>query len=491
MHLHSLTLTNVRQFDQRTFQFHPGFNLLVGENGAGKTTLLRGLLAALGSTRQMGRRPRLEDGDIRLRARHAKVTAAVRYPNNRLEEFSFQKALLEPAKRSGHRRNLPLTLLYSSNEATCSAMKMKRARRMRELNHDPVRSSEEFLYAFERDFVKGSAGGSRRLFGSSRSVRTFVGDVLSTFSPEMKDFSWRFDPYDCVLVFPENAEVSSLLDAETQKQARSFALRKFHESQTRKTPFDWPDQAKLVLTPDNRRRDPRDRYLPDLRELWSEMKISSDAARRFLSSCSLEVRLTPRIMIQRRIGTLTLDQLSDGEQRLFSLFVDIARQLSINGAIATLRDGEAIVLIDEIDVHLHPKWQRRIVPALEDLFPNCQFIATTHSPFVIQATSRERITSIEPHLSARFLDGGNTIDDIAEEIQGVPVPQRSIRAEILSSAAEQYFTLLKMQAADPQSVNPATLRSAEASYRKASEPFTSDAAIHAFINLLAMEVSAQ
>jgi predicted ATPase len=491
MHLHSLTLTNIRQFDQRTFEFQPGFNLLVGENGAGKTTILRGLLAALGSARQMGRRPRLEDDDIRLRARRAEVSAVIRSTNNKLEQFKFQKTLWEPAKRSVRRGNVPLILLYSSNEAICSAMKMKRTRRIREVDSDPFRSSEEFLYAVEREFSQGSTATNERLFGNSRTVREFVGRVLSTFSPDMDAFYWRFEPYDCALVPAEGTEKSWPLDAEAQKQARVFAMRKFQEGWAQKRPFDWPDQAKVILTPDIPERKRGEGDLPHLREIWEGMKISSEAAREFLLSCSLEVKLTPRIRIQRRIGTLSLNQLSDGEQRLFSLFVDIARQLSINGPKDAFGEGEAIVLIDEIDVHLHPKWQRRIVPALEDLFPNCQFIATTHSPFVIQATRRQRITSIEPNFGTMSLGGGNSIEDIAEEIQGVSVPQRSIRAETLSSAAKRYFMLLEIRADDAQQVEPAELRAAEQSYREACEPFTSDPAVHALLKVLTMEGKGQ
>jgi predicted ATPase len=493
MHLHSLTLTNVRQFEQRTFEFKPGFNLLVGENGAGKTTILRGLLAALGSTRQMGRRPRLEDDDIRLRTRRAEVNAVVQSKKNKLEQFKFQKTLWERANRSARGANLPLVLLYSSNEAICSAMKMKRATRIREVDSDQFRSNEEFLYATERDLSHGASGANERQFGNSRSVREFVGKVLSTFSPDMDAFYWHFEPYDCSIVPAGGAEKSSTLDAETQKQARLFAMRKFLEGRTesRKRPFDWPDQAKVVLTPEIPERKRGDRNLPNLREIWEGMKFPSEATREVLLSSSLEVKLTPRIMIRRRIGTLSLKQLSDGEQRLFSLFVDIARQLTINRPSDAFGKGEAIILIDEIDVHLHPKWQRRIVPALEDLFSNCQFIATTHSPFVIQAAGRQRITFIEPHSSAGFLGGGNSLEDIAEDIQGVSQPQRSVRAEILSSAAKRYFTLLELRAVDAQQVEPADLRAAERSYREASEPFTSDPALHALLEVLVMEGKAQ
>lgn len=483
MHLSSLTLTNVRQFKHRTFNFHPGFNLLVGENGAGKTTILRSLLAALGSAQQIGRRPRLEDSDIRLRTRIAEINVVIHYKYNRFEDFKFRKALWEPAKRSVTGGNLPLILLYSSNEAICSAMKVKSPKHPRNFDTDPSRRNEEFLYASERQFSQSAATSNERRFGNSGWVKEFVGRVLSNFSTEMSEFYWRFEPHDCSLVPFENTPEKLPLNIDLQKQARAFAMRWFDEqSEHRKRPFNWPDQEKVVLTAEDSKKKRGDRNLPNLRDIWRDMKISS-ADQELLLSCSLEVKLTPRIMIQRRIGTLSLSQLSDGEQRLFSLFVDIARQLSVNNPDDNFGESEAIILIDEVDVHLHPKWQRRIVPALEDLFPNCQFIATTHSPFVIQATRRQQITPIDPN-STIHLTGGNSIEDITEEIQGIPVPQRSARAEELSAAANRYFTLLERRASGNQRVAPAELRAAEETYRKASEPFTSDPAVHALLKIL-------
>ncbi|WP_395764113.1 AAA family ATPase [Stutzerimonas balearica] len=479
MHLHSLTLTNIRQFQQRTFEFQPGFNLLVGENGAGKTTILRGLLAALGSTRIMGRRPILEDDDIRLRERWVEVSAVIHSSKNTHEHFTYQKLLWERASRSAPKGKRPLILLFPSNEALCYSMKMMRASRARGIGSGQVQSGEEFLYAIEREFSQVATKANQSQFGNSRSVRDFVGKVLSTFSPDMDTFYWHFEPYECSLVPAERLWKDFRLDPETQKQACAFAMRKFQEQ-----PFDWPDQARVVLTPWVTESERGDSHLPYLREMWKDMKLSSEDARKSLLSCSLLVKLAPRILIKRRIGTLTINQLSDGEKRLFSLFVDIARQLFINRPSDALGIGEAIILIDEIDVHLHPKWQRRIVPALEDLFPNCQFIATTHSPFVIQAAGRQRIIFIEPHSSERCLGGGNSLEDIAEEIQGVPQPQRSVRAEKLSIAAKRYFTLLEMQATGEHQVEPAELRAAESFYREASEPFTSDSAVHALLEVL-------
>ncbi|MDM8517089.1 AAA family ATPase [Desulfobacterales bacterium HSG16] len=77
-------------------------------------------------------------------------------------------------------------------------------------------------------------------------------------------------------------------------------------------------------------------------------------------------------------------QLSDGEKCLIALVGDLACRLAIaNPGMKNPLDGQAIVLIDEIDLHLHPEWQHRVIPELLKTFPNCQFVLTTHSPQVL------------------------------------------------------------------------------------------------------------
>ena len=105
-----------------------------------------------------------------------------------------------------------------------------------------------------------------------------------------------------------------------------------------------------------------------------------------------------QILIDHGQTTLHLRQLSDGERSVLVLMLDIAKRLAqANPRLADpLSEAEAIILIDEIDLHLHPQWQRKIVHDLTRTFPNCQFIASTHSPQVIGEV---------PHGRVRFIDG--------------------------------------------------------------------------------------
>ncbi len=70
---------------------------------------------------------------------------------------------------------------------------------------------------------------------------------------------------------------------------------------------------------------------------------------------------------------------------------DLARRLAIANPSIDPLTGEGIILIDEIDLHLHPKWQRMIVPRLVKVFPNCQFLLSTHSPHVLTHVNPENI----------------------------------------------------------------------------------------------------
>lgn len=103
-----------------------------------------------------------------------------------------------------------------------------------------------------------------------------------------------------------------------------------------------------------------------------------------------------RLYISKGEESFPVKQLSDGERGLISLVLDLAKRLAFAnpGEGNPVRDGQAIVLIDELDLHLHPRWQRLVVKQLTSTFPNCQFICTTHSPQLIGEVPAERVTII-------------------------------------------------------------------------------------------------
>ena len=105
----------------------------------------------------------------------------------------------------------------------------------------------------------------------------------------------------------------------------------------------------------------------------------------------------PTLVISKDNQDFKINQLSSGEKRLLMLVTDLARRLAIAnpGLGENALEGEGIILIDEIDLHLHPQLQRRVLPALTQTFPNCQFIVTTHSPQVLSEVPGESVFILE------------------------------------------------------------------------------------------------
>lgn len=151
--------------------------------------------------------------------------------------------------------------------------------------------------------------------------------------------------------------------------------------------------------------------LPGNEGLWTQLeKLNASSRDRQLSAVraaisefmpgfeNLKVRRKPRLhmSIDKNGETLNILQLSQGEKTLLALVGDIARRLAMmNPDLQNPLKGDGIVLIDEIDLHLHPTWQKSIIDRLIGTFPNCQFILTTHSPLVISECKEVLIYSIE------------------------------------------------------------------------------------------------
>lgn len=124
---------------------------------------------------------------------------------------------------------------------------------------------------------------------------------------------------------------------------------------------------------------------------FSNLRVVRSKSERFMEKSN-----KPSLTITKNNQDFKIEQLSDGEKMLLMLVTDLARRLAIanpNSHDALL--GKGIVLIDEIDLHLHPQWQRSVIPSLTQTFPNCQFIVTTHSPQVLSEVKKENVFIID------------------------------------------------------------------------------------------------
>ena len=102
------------------------------------------------------------------------------------------------------------------------------------------------------------------------------------------------------------------------------------------------------------------------------------------------------LFLEKDGANIPFDSLSGGEKSFFLLAADLARRLMLESPGTPLANAPGIVCIDEIELHLHPAWQKKILRTLMDTFPTCQFIVTTHSPQVIGGVEAHHVRLLEP-----------------------------------------------------------------------------------------------
>ena len=143
--------------------------------------------------------------------------------------------------------------------------------------------------------------------------------------------------------------------------------------------------------------------------------------------------------------TLIVNQLSDGEKCLMAMVGDIARRMALaNPLLDNPLHGDGIVLIDEVDLHLHPLWQRMMIPRLLETFPNCQFLISTHSPHVLTHVQPQNIFMLHTE-DGKFIcehpqeSYGKTSERILEDLMGL----ETTRPEIVKNALKALFVRLQ------------------------------------------------
>lgn len=154
--------------------------------------------------------------------------------------------------------------------------------------------------------------------------------------------------------------------------------------------------------------------------------------------------------------TFRVEELSDGEKCYLTLVGDIARRLAIcNQTLRNPLDGEGIVLIDELELHLHPSWQSEAVDKLRKVFPNCQFFITTHSPHVVQNLHLDAEDSLTVLSNGMVYNVGSKygqpVDEVLSEVFGL----ESLRPKPVAEASARVWKLLNMGLFEGEELNSA------------------------------------
>ncbi|NCS52481.1 MAG: AAA family ATPase [Microcystis aeruginosa G13-05] len=194
--------------------------------------------------------------------------------------------------------------------------------------------------------------------------------------------------------------------------------RKYREAEIKPEGFCFPDPQLEAV------RETIERFLPDF--------------------TNLIVRRNPlRMEVTKKDKIVTVNQLSDGEKCLIAMLGDLARRMAIaNPQNPDPLRGNGVIIIDEIDLHLHPQWQRFVVPKLLEVFPNCQFFISTHSPNIITHVQPESLHFMEQTEMGIKIHPvqesyGKNVDRILEDLMGLETTRPKEIAEALKDIYEQ------------------------------------------------------
>ncbi|MEN8216650.1 MAG: AAA family ATPase [Pseudomonadota bacterium] len=343
MEIKKIQLENFTQFTDLKVELSSKVTVFIGNNGSGKTSLLRALTILLTwliarIEREKGNGSQILDSDIENDAKYSKISFDVcDFSDNR----QFQWTLVN--QRKGFNSEHGSELKELSNLANIYRNRLS--------NNDNSSLPLIAYYPVERVVLDIPLKIKKR-----HSFDQLDGyDNALTQGVDFRRFFEWFREYE---------------DVENERGLSEAAM-----------------QDILELIQDDPKHEPLRKKLSQLQTPVAELAAVRNAIAAFMSGFSkLRVQRKPRLRmtVEKHGKTLDVAQLSQGEKSLMALVGDIARRLAMmNPCLENPLQGEGIVLIDEIDLHLHPQWQRGIIQRLRNTFPNCQFLLTTHSPLVI------------------------------------------------------------------------------------------------------------
>lgn len=353
MRIDQLQIRNFKQFSDYTLDLHPNFTLLLGDNGTGKTSLLDALAIAAGiwlvnppDTTLASSKRNILTSEIRLEA----------IESGDITQFVEHKPVQITATGCIGDQNIQWTRQIKENGSRTSNAEAKAALEIISDLFKRDKYREKLWFP-----ITAYYGAGRAWIASNKT------DPKATKS---NGSARRWDAfYHC---FEERIRIS---DLQTWFQKEALASLQY---QGKMRPSY--EAVKFAIL----------KGIPDARNLW----FDSDRG---------------EIVISVKDRPIPFSNLSAGQKVMVALIADIAIKIATQNAVflsdkntlepdelpLVLKETSGLVLIDEIDVHLHPKWQRHVIEDLTQTFPAIQFVCTTHSPIVIGEVPADRIRILQ------------------------------------------------------------------------------------------------
>jgi predicted ATP-binding protein involved in virulence len=355
MHIERILLRDVGPFDDVTIEFPKGTDpkladvyLLTGPNGTGKSTVLYALASVIGAGRRSSRG----------------VGAAV-----------LGRDLLTPRLRS---KSSVVALQDESGRVLATA----------------VAHADDIRNPFGDDRMDVWSEGSR-VYGETQGTLPLYGESAAEFRPEAPGmlraaFDWAAFAYAGVRSVTD-VEVTAIQEPKQNpfKNSLSFVETADSEQLAAWVTTQHFRRLKAREGGNSRRADELARSVQEIEKIVAEV-IGDPEFQFVINDQDDDVR------IQWLGKVVRLGLLPDGLKSIVSWVADLLMRLDRIPWQASIpvRERSFLLLLDEVDIHLHPEWQRKVLPFAQRAFPNAQIIASTHSPFVVASVDDARIITL-------------------------------------------------------------------------------------------------
>lgn len=386
MKINKVEIVNFKIFDETEFKFNKSFNLIIGINGSGKTSLLRALAISLAGW----------------------ANAYIKDDNNLRP---IEDSEVREIQKDGRFDKTKETYIKSYGIASTIHMFEKRReksivswKRMRSEEKPETISSGSIRYIKD---VNHKSPYSLNFNSLSSDILRFI-EKGNSFDLPIIAF------YECDRLW----EVKNALNIEASAKLQYSRLDPyvdcFHTGANHTAIGEWLLKYELVK-------------LQQKKET-PVLEAIKNAARNALEDCtdiSFDFEEGRVIVDFGDDKSIPFEHLSDGQRTLLGLFCDIARRAAILNPHFEEEANEktnGVILIDELDLHLHPRWQMNIIENLQNTFPKIQFICTTHSPILLRSIENDKIIILEDGKQSNldFYTKGRDINSILYDLMEVP-----------------------------------------------------------------------
>lgn len=358
MHIQQVKIKNFRCFEDLTVNLNPDVNIFVGNNGSGKSAVLDAIAAAM-------------------------------YPYVSRFQEAVGKSITDRDQLSIFQRDLPVKTIENDNSTLKNEIKFTVS----------ATNFPEWKVTYKRTLIDDENKSLNIDYSEDwyKVIYNKIVDYLNTLNN--KSQSELF----ILAYYKGNRNLTNITDIKNlsnQFSDRFDALKNAFDAIANFSDLaNWFFARELQELREGKKRGDINFELSDLRQVRKAIStiIAPNARVYFSQTTSAKLMVEWETEIGEKIE-LSLNQLSSGNRNMLALVMDFARRLAqANPHMENPLEAEAVLMIDELDLHLHPTWQQKIIPDLRKVFPNTQIIATTHSPEIVTTVERHQVKILEDY----------------------------------------------------------------------------------------------